>query len=183
MQVLLEYLDIDPAKVRAVRLLPLCLEAAEDFLEEYSGHRFENEVAATKVIPTRRKTFVRVPSLRALTSIDLDGVALQPGLGYDEPNFYQRMPATHIKLLQYPSAWLPGRLSLTGDWGWYPTPSGVADCGYRLASRMYHERQATYSDAVATAEGGMLQYFRLLPATVQAQLDLIRIRKWGVVSL
>ncbi len=186
MQVLLEYLDIEPEKVRAVSLLPAVLTAAEDFAERYTGHQFERQDASTKVfrLPRLGRSRLRIPTARTISSATLDGLGLVYGLGYDHDYWDGRgMPLTHVQLLQQPSPYSQRLLALTGDWGWYPPPSDIVDGTYRLASRMFHERQATYSDSVVTAEGGVIQYFRQLPATVQAAFDLIRIRKVGIVQV
>lgn len=195
MQVLVEYLDIKPEQERAVRLLPQCLAAAEEFLDDYCKRQFMPEPAAPtgagtpvlKSFPTRLgKWRYRIPDLRAAATVTLGGAALLPNVYYGgyELDDYDKWPAKTLRTSQaaVSNLLVGSRLEVTGWWGWWPIPAPINDAVYRLAARMYHERDATYSDALLLPEGGVLQYFRQMPATVQAGVNAYQEINIGSVS-
>jgi hypothetical protein len=175
--VLLEYLRFKPERVREPEALPRCLRAAEDFLQDYCRRQWRPEpddvvgagtpVAKLLRMP-RRRNRLAIPDLRGTSAVSMDGLALQEGLGY-ELDYYGDEPAKNIRVYAASQVYVaaPRALTITGWWGWPERPGAIEDAVYRLAARLYHERAATYSDAVLLPEGGVLQYFRSLPASVQ----------------
>lgn len=184
------YVDVDPSKLsdRDITVLARCLGAAEDFVEEYTKRTIApvpaagSDPPATKQYRLRGRRWLGIADLRLATSVTLDGATLLPDTGYELDADTDDEAATSIALLgavPYTRGVTPGVLTITGYWGWQPIPDGMFDAVSRLGSRLYHERDATYSDAVVSADGAVMQYFRQLPASVQAYIDHKRIRMLG----
>lgn len=184
-QVFLEYLRWSGERVDQPTYLPQCLAAAEDFLAQHCGRHWPPNPATLQDAPVTYTVRVRpnqwrlqIPDLRAVQAITFAGTPLVEGVTYNlngpalntDGSYW---PADVVRISR--SMWqAPGSyasLAITGWWGWDPIPSGVVDAVYRLAARLVHEQKAAYSDAVVLPEGGLLQYFRQLPATVQAAVQ------------
>lgn len=168
--------------------LQAALDGAEAFAERYTGRRFAPEPAlvnggdtanpVTKTFSVRRPGPVRVPDLRVAVGVSFNGGVAE----YDPLDATDDDPSTDIYLdygltLHQP----PGQLSIEGRWGFLVTPPDVTDAVLALASRRYHERLAAFSDAVQTPEGGVLSYFRSLPASVKGVLDSYRTPRVALV--
>lgn len=115
--------------------------------------------------------FLRVPDLRELTELKLDGVTV----AIDDPDqdVFELItrptnlpgPAVQIELLTR----RPQLVEITGRFGWGALPQFLKDAIYAHAGRNYHERAALYADIVEDASGGAAySYFRKLPPRVQA---------------
>jgi hypothetical protein len=80
-----------------------------------------------------------------------------------------------------PQMYLANDLTITGRWGWSPTPPDVVDATLAVAARRYRERDAGFSDAYQTPEGALLQFFKQIPASAKAALDLYRVPNIALV--
>lgn len=129
---------------------------------------------------------VRLPDLRMAAEVLVDGAALLPGLGGYNTDQTDDEPATTLTLTTLAGygglQGLRRTVQVTGWWGWYPIPGGIVDAGYRLAARLFHEQRAAYSDAVISGDG-MLQYFKQLPASVQAAVQRYQIAMIGSANV
>lgn len=166
--------------VDANDVLNVMLNSAETFVERFCGRLFSPDpelVGGEDVAPSIEKTvvvtpedrLVRIPDLREVVSITLDGLALDSS-AYRLGNYSQSSPAKQIELLQRatPSLTRPETaLVLKGRFGFNPTPADIIDAVLTIAARRYRERDAVFSDAVQTSDGGLLSYFRSLPSNIQ----------------
>lgn len=182
--VALEYIQDDPNRQRTPAFLLGTLAAAEAFTERYTRRQIGPEpavatglgVPVAKVFPVRPGQWrIRIPDLRQASGVTLDSALLTAGtFGYelDDAGDVQDGLATTIRLTNTGLVGLYANvrstLAITGWWGYYPLPADIADAAYRLFARMYAERKAVWSDSVLTPEGGIMQYFRQLPLSVQA---------------
>lgn len=163
--------------------LERCLAAAILFCQAYTRRIFQPDPAlvvegdsapadtadpVTKPVLTEGRRRVRVPDVREITTLTIDGVestdyTLQPD-GYGRPA---------------PKILLPARgtvkIEITGRFGFLDVPSDVRDAIYTDAIRRYKGRDASYADRVDTPDGMILSYFRALPATVQASYNDLRV--------
>lgn len=177
------YLDVSDEKASST-LLVNSLMAAERFIANRTSQQWWPEPAlagdgtdtlppVTKTYRTRRRS-IRVRSLRTLTGLIVDGLALVEGVGFWLPAGDTSVPVGRIQLAQPPYSWMPGTVTVTGRWGWLDVPGEVLDGTYRLGARLYRERDASWSDSRVTPDGSVLQYFKALPASVQMGIDYYR---------
>ena len=168
-----------------------CLDAAEAFVELYTGRQFATEpalVSGADTAPPVSKVFhvrpgrltVPIPDLRSVSSVVLDGVALVADLGYHVAPGAQ--PTNSLRLLQAPSRYMPGQLVVTGRWGWNPPPADIKDAVLRIASRKLASGAANYSDQVVTPDGSATAYYRQLDGDAQMTLNLYRVPNLAVVA-
>ena len=186
----LAYADLRETRVDGPMVESL-LSAAERFIQRYARRTFEplpvlavdgsdtNPAVAKSFIVARGRNIVRVPDLRATTSVVLDGAALDTLSGYYPLDGWEPITTLHLYTPYGESpGWAgtaaSGNLTITGRWGWNPVPDDVKYAIKALGSRLYKERNASWADAVALPDGSVLQYFRSLPATVQASISLYR---------
>jgi hypothetical protein len=175
------------------------LDAAEVFVERYCGRRFSPDPAlaadGSDTLAPVSKSFavsagqasVRIPDLRVATTVTLNGMAITQadpygGGGYTLDNYQD--PATRVYLMA-PSGLMggstlgtlwrgPGKLTITGRWGFAESPEPIALAVKALTMRMYRERDAAWADSVATPDGSVLSYFRQLPSSIQGLLQMYR---------
>lgn len=163
------------------------LDAAEVFVEDYTGRRFSPDPSLalddnTDSLPAVTKLFgvgsgqavVRVPDLRVVESVLLNGSPLSAataGGGY-RLGATGTSPALRIYLTWPSGASTAGILAVTGRWGWLVPPEPVKHVVKALTMRMYREREAAWADSVAMPDGSVLSYFRQLPASIQGFLRL-----------
>lgn len=178
-----------------VTVMNLMLDGCEQQVEKYTGRFFSPTPAldgdggdtGTPVAKTFkvRKATVRIPDLRTATSVTLDGATLTEGSGYDIEDYGE--PATHIKLLTWtPYTWqltAYSQLTITGRWGFNPTPADIKDATYRMAGRFYREREAMWSDSMETPDGtGFLfrsSWIETMPKSVRGVLDMYALPRVG----
>jgi hypothetical protein len=81
-----------------------------------------------------------------------------------------------------PQMYLANDATITGRWGWNPTPPDIIDATYAVAARRYRERDASFSDQIVTPEGMALAFFKTLPASVKGALDAYRVPNIGLLG-
>ncbi len=177
-------------------VLTVMLESAESFVERFCGRRFSPDpelVGGEDLAPSVEKTvmvtpedrLVRIPDVREVVSISLGGMALNPS-DYKLGNYSAASPANQIELLQtaVPSLTQPEtELTITGRFGFNPTPADIVDAVLTIAARRYRERDAVFSDSLQTSEGGLLTYFRSLPSNIQLILRSYKMPRLAVASM
>ncbi len=165
-------------------LLTDLLEGSSLFIERITGRQFhpepetDDEDAVAKTFSTHGQEFVTVPDLREIESATLGGAEIDAytesaGSGYVISGTLPT-PSLWLSGLDYPTL-TRNDLVITGYWGFSPVPADIKDACLRLAARGYKERAAGFSDSVSDAEGGLLSYFRQLPAFVQAVVNSYRL--------
>lgn len=179
-------------------VLESLINESQAFIERYTGRVFTPEpltgnVAVTKSFNIRRKSgsqgslYYRIPDLRSASSVIFDGAALVDGVGYDIGDVSTE-PATFIRLIE--TQWstsafatkVYSTLSIAGLWGWSPAPEDIKGVVLTLAARRFREMDASYGDTVQTPDGGVIAYFRQLPASVQGVLDSYRVPRISLVG-
>jgi len=179
---LMEHLDVQGDEALLERLL----DAAEVVAERYARRRFSPDPVDTTGpgIPktfalTRNKSSLRVPDLRVVTSIVIDGALISDD-DYRLSYGASTEPATHIYLRSgsYLYSWngyADARITITGHWGFNPTPPDVIHAVLSSAARAYRMRDASYGDSVVVEGGGNLNYVRQLSEEAKAILDSYRV--------
>lgn len=111
----------------------------------------------------------RLPDARSLATVVADGVTLTSAdyllHGHPGPDD----PAAIIELAAAAAV-----VVVTGRFGFTPLPGDLRDSILTLAARRYNERQLGGADARELPEGGIVSYFRSLPAPVKSTLELYR---------
>jgi hypothetical protein len=136
-----------------------------------------------------RGSVIRVPDLRTLTTITVDGVTTDPDTidleGRDGEDTYliARLPTPAIGaidvLVPVGNTWVPGttarrRVIISGFWGPAEVMPRVKEAILIWAARVYHERAARWSDARQDPDGGVASYFRSVPPSIKATADSLR---------
>lgn len=148
------------------------------------------------------------PRMPSVAGITLAGRRLLPNqytLGYnsyaeggsDDMGSPDTEPATHIVIgysygvslspaeqfsFLSPLQYEPNDLQIVGRWGWLTPPEDLVDVVYRCAARGYREREAAYSDQLVVPDGMVYQFFKSLPAFVQAVADSLRVPNFALVG-
>lgn len=185
--------------------LQTLLNAAESVVKRRVDRRLEPEPAlaadGTDTNPPVTKTFrvprsgeVRVPDLRVVVTATFGGALLLNNELTDAYELTQREgdPATHFRVLRRGGGLdfahvgslfaASPKLSITGRWGFLPTPPEAVDAMYRIAARMFMERDARYADQVqAGIEAAAFSYYRELPSNVKFALEQLRVPKVALV--
>jgi len=196
-QDLKSYLNID----RGDRddFLNRLLLAVSDRVERYTGHLFRPNPplandgtdtlppATMTVYPLRtagtsfpdvHNLTVGIPDARSITQITLETAVVNGWTAVGDPPYsavqvynllYRYFQPNYLQL-----STLGPRMVVTGRFGWVPPPADITDAVLVMAARRYRERDASYGDTVQTADGGVISYYRQLPATVQATLEQYR---------
>lgn len=117
----------------------------------------------TRTVRLDHARMIRVPDVRSLTAIDIDGASVDPNtvrlVGRDnEPAYHLYLPAGVVS-----GEWM----ELTGHFGFQAPPEEVVQAVLTLAQRAYHERNARQADTVQDPEGGVYAYFRQIPPSVE----------------
>jgi hypothetical protein len=170
-------------------LLTRYLNSASLQIERYTGRNFTPNPAlvsgsdtaadATLVVDARYQTRLALPDARVVTSLTLDGRTIVAG-SYQLDTDPLTGTSTFIDL--NPTAPLSGypvspvtpaglTLSIVGRFGIWPVPDDIVDACLTIAARRYQARTASWGDAVQTPDGGVVNYFRTLPAEIQSILD------------
>lgn len=180
----------DTSKVVDTEWLQLCLDAAEDHAESYCGVLFspdpplaandaDTNAPVLRTFPVASRTVIRVPGLRSATSVSLDGVTLMNNVNYriDALTF----PARFVYIEPYRSvSGDAGLISITGRWGYNPSPPRAKMAILSLAARWYHKRDALHADVVGN-DMGTFTFAQDLPSSVQMILNGYRTPMLGIV--
>lgn len=178
--------------VGADTLLNLMIESSERFVERYTGRRFSplpasdsDPVVAKTIKLTDERAIVRVPDVREVASVTLDGVTLAEESDYTLGDYEAASPASTIRLFERPalSRIEPvALLVITGRFGFSPVPPDVKDAVLTIAARRYRDRDASWSDALQLSEGGILSYFAQLPSNTKMILQSYKLPKMALVG-
>lgn len=181
-----------PTKVKgedADALMTLMLESAESFVSRYCGRLFHPEPALVSetvgegeevlvdtaepiektVRITAQDRVIRVPDVREVGSVTLDGATLYEG-DYDFGNYSDDSPSNQIELFRTATPMLTrvrAPLTIKGRFGFKSVPADIRDAVMTIGARRYRERDANFSDAVQMADGSIQSYFRSLPSNIQ----------------
>jgi hypothetical protein len=187
---LMVHLDIggrNPARI-SPEIIDTIIDGAEAFAEQYAGRVFapadEDDSPVTRAFKVRGNRRIRIPDLRSHTAITLDGNALVEDQQFEFDTFGDE-PYTSILLTEwtpYSSPFLSrtATLSITGLWGFNPTPAAVRDAIIQIAARRYRKRDAGYSDQVDTGTGAF-DYRGSYPREAMDALSLYRMPHVAVV--
>ncbi len=192
---------LNERSVESDDLLAGILGGAEAFAERYCRRRFSPDppldsngddtgTPVTKILSTRGRSVIRVRDLRSGT-LTLGGLLLNSAFDYEFGYAMEGEPATHLFLMPRISTYFArapsmfgafvNDLTITGRWGWSPTPDDVKDGVLTIAARKFRERSANWGDTVTFPEGGAISYFRLMPASVKAAFDSYRVANLALV--
>lgn len=190
------YLNPHPRGLNEDALYDRLLDAASRRVEEYTGREFLPDPAYVTESPVDDSAapvtvevgldrvdyapfqqpalsswaaWARVPDVRAVTTVEVDGVALDASDWALDARDDQ--PAHAMRLGQAPS----DTLEITGRFGFANVPADVREATVVLAGRALYERNARLADVLQDPEGGVASYFRQIPPTVAATLDRYRI--------
>lgn len=142
----------------------------------------DNAAPVTKTFRTRGRRSIRVPDLRTVVAVTLDGLAWTENWDYtldgdqDEPSLFLTLDRSYS--IARGSA---GTLSVTGRWGYYPAaPTEVVDAMLRHAGRMWARRDARYSDTLATPDGSQFLWTQALQDDVRMVFEGFRTRRFVI---
>lgn len=165
----------------------LMLDSAEWFAEKYAGRTFspipgpdgdglDTNPPVAKSFPARGRRRIKIPDLRTLTGISIDGGStLVYGYDYDYEITGDEATAKSIVLspqLFFPIG-QPGLLTITGRWGFWPeAPPTAKELVLMLCARKWKKRSAGWTDILRTAEGAELFWTKDMPEDIRAALDM-----------
>ncbi len=172
-------------------LLERLIAGAERAVEKYTGRLFapdppldqnggDTAAPVTKEFTTRGQQTVKITDLRVATSVNLGGLALLDDFGYSlagpegEPARYIEFGTGAIPGLLN---WTPAMkdLTITGRWGYSPTPEDVQDAVASLVARKFKRKDANWADTVQPGpDAAVFQYFKRLPDDIKTTLDSYR---------
>lgn len=191
------YLDI--TKTGQDLLLQSLLDAVSARIESYTGRSFTQDpppdsLGGDTLAPVTRDVFpmrstggwtptaynllVQIPDARQITMVAIEGTPITNWVAVGQPPFrtlnvpdllYRYFQPNYLQLTQ-----LGPKITITGRFGFVPPPADIKDAALMMVARRYRERDASYGDAVQTPDGGVVNYFRQFPASVQATLDAYR---------
>lgn len=187
------YLGLDPSKqaVADQQVLQLFLDGAADYVQRRTGRLLypdppldpatglDTQPSTTRTFAARGRRRIRITDLRVADSVQLDGYTLTPQTGYDLGPGLQDEPATHITLAMI-SPYVTVRplwtslLTITGRWGFSPTPPAAKDAVLFITARRWQRKVGGYADQQTTPDGGLFNFFRQLPQDVQDALADLR---------
>lgn len=163
-------------------LLELLLKAQTGLFQKLTnGRQFvRSEAPEAKTFSTQGADVIQVPDLASVDDVTLDGASLGPWSLGGGSGYQLIPPAPHTDFIlsgvsRNGRGTGYGDLVITGIWGWDPVPDEVVDAVMTMAARKFRERAASYADTVSDPEGGLLAYYRQLPPSVQAVVDLYRL--------
>lgn len=122
-------------------------------------------------------TVVRVPDIRTITTITLDGSTLGAGTGYElHPHPDRGAPAPILKLFTEGEL-----LEVEAECGFSALPWELKSAMYRHVARTFAERSAEWSDADGDQAYGEHVYARALPQEVRDTYDFFSVAADRVV--
>jgi hypothetical protein len=132
----------------------------------------DDDEPVTKTFRVEGHEFLRVPDVRVLDELRLDGVVATAD-DYElilKPQFVPG-PAPQIRLRRRVAV-----AEIDGKFGWAALPALLSDAIYAHAGRNYNERNALFADSMDHGDGGALySYFRMLPLRVKGAYNEFRI--------
>lgn len=171
---LIEVLKVERAAEKTA-LLEAYLAAAEDQVEGWARRRFSPETpddgTIVKTFTTNGRSSVRVPDLRQVTSIVVDGATLAPGYDYDLGYLSGSDPAVYLELysgVQNDPARRFGQVSriggnrfadnlvVTGRWGFAQTPPAVRLAVLTQAAILWKRRDGGFQTTVVDENSGLI---------------------------
>jgi hypothetical protein len=205
-QDLSDYLDIEDVTGKEA-LLQRYLVAAEVMCERYARRRFspgingyatpangdDPEMVWTTTTQGRRR--LRVPDLRAVTSVTHLGTTLLLGQDFDLGYASASYPSTHIDLAfsrgRSPATAF-GRVSviggyevndlvIVGKFGFSPTPEDVKHAVYLSVAKQWKRRDAGFADIAFDEAYGQLRVAQGIPAEARQILASYRTAAVGVI--
>lgn len=180
------------------------VKGASRFIANRSGRSFVPEPALvgepgsdsgapiTKTFRVPRSGSVRIPDLRALTSVSFGGLALSADAFELVRVPTDEYPAVFIDVLDAPTGMSAYNLvtpqfrgptvAITGRWGIWPVPEDVQVATAMLAARMFARKDARYADQVqAGIESAGFSYYKSLPDDIRAPIEMLRVRKVALI--
>lgn len=183
------YLDVTGTSgAYSTELITSNIRAAASFLDRETGRQFEYQAAVTKTFTTNGAASVAIPDFKSITSVSLQGVALDvdetywaitdnkgsyttiqlrpfgAGRGYSylaNPEWFDR---NLDRISRYGSVGsLPNDLVIVGDAGYSPLPHDYAFAVKVLAAWYTRRPASLLANAAATPDGNFLQYGELPP--------------------
>lgn len=177
------YLDIDGTSGKySDPLITSNIRAASAFLERTTGRQFQSQSGTTKTFTTNGAGALRIPDLRSVTSVTLQGAALTADESYwivpDNRGVYTTLqfrpygsgsysylsnPQWFDRNLdrdwyRYGGGSLPNDLVITGDWGWDPLPEDLLHACKVLAAWYTKRPASVLANTAFTPDGNVLQY-------------------------
>lgn len=154
--------------------LKRALAAAVGFCQTYTHRNFvpegTTEEPVVKIVESDvAATTMRVPDVREISELRVDGVVVDDGYtllpdGFGRPAPRLRLPAAPTSTVQ-----------ITGTFGFLNVPADIRDAIYTDAIRRAKDKDAAFGDRVEGADGTVISYFRSLPARVQAIYSDLRV--------
>jgi hypothetical protein len=195
------YLDIEDRAGKDA-LLSRYLVAAERLAERYARRRFspglagvgDADVDYTLTLTTFGKTQIRVPDLRAVTSMTHHGTFLDTddwSVGYGMSGV---SPATHIELYSTrpPDRYFgmvsrvgghePNDLVITGRWGFSPVPEDIVHAVCLMASKQWRRRDQGYADVTVDETTSYFRVAQSIPGDAKVILDTYKVHNLGIVG-
>ena len=169
------------------------ISATSRWIDGYCNLSFGSETATTHTFDAANDVISLSPSLRAATTLTVDGVAWasdqyyipRVGMGgaSDVGPFAMLIlrPYNHVLDFQRAYYWttyfFPNKraVAITGDWGFASVPSEIKHAASILTARAFKARDSAFSDVIAM-EGAGMKYSRSMPPDVAATLD--KYRRW-----
>lgn len=168
------YLALKPTEGNAVQL-QAALDSAVVACEQFTLRHLT--ASADPVVVWSDDRIVGVPDLRVLTSIDVDGAAVD----VDQVELLWSNPHPYLRLPECPAGRV--RVEVAGEFGYSPVPADLADSVYVYAARSYRERDAMYADVVDPGDGSAVTFFRQMPPKVRMVWESYKVPDWPIVSV
>lgn len=165
-------------------VLSLFLDGAESFGERWTGRTFSPDPPlvngadtgpdVVKTFSARNKTrLIRVPDLREVTSVSLDGSLLVRDTSFYVDSYVE--PAQFLELATRFTGSGRGELAVTGRWGPLEADPDVKQAVLTLAARAYARKDANFSDVLNTAAGAQMFWSANMPQEVAAVFTSLRL--------
>lgn len=165
------------------------IRAASTFLQRQTRRQLEPQSAATKTFTSHGRAVVPVYDLRSVTSITLQGAALEAGQTYwlipdpvtpevytavqiraysggnyrSNPQWFERNLDRDARRGLWPASSLPNDLVIVGDWGHSPYEDDLQMAAAVLAAWYTKRPDAVLANVAVTAAGSELRYDAMPP--------------------